>query len=309
MNNNLAFIFPGQGSQYVGMGNNFYEKYDIAKDYFNRANKILDIDLKEICFNGPETKLKETQNTQPAIFTVSVIGYQLLKSKDIVPGVVAGHSLGEYSALYAAEVYDFETGLKLVRKRGELMSKAVSEGSKGKMAAIIALDKKKIEEICSKVKGVCQIANINSPLQIVISGEDKAINQAIKLADQSGAKKVVELKVSSAFHSKLMEPAKKKLAEYINSLDFKNPQIPIIANSTADFVNTKSEIVNALKEQLTNPVRWVESMELAGIKGIEKAVEIGPGRVLKTLMRRIDRSIKTYNLEDEVSLKKTVNKI
>lgn len=309
MNSNVAFIFPGQGSQYVGMGKDFYDNYDIAKDYFNRANKILDIDLKEICFNGPEAKLTETQNTQPAIFTVSVIGYQLLKSKNIVPELVAGHSLGEYSALYAAGVYDFETGLKLVRKRGELMSKAVSEGSKGKMAAIIALDRKKIEEICSKVEGVCQLANINSPLQIVISGEEKAIDQAVELANQSGAKKVVELNVSSAFHSKLMEPAKKKLAEYINTLEFKSPQIPIIANSTADFVNTEKEIVNALKKQLTNPVRWVESMELANNNGIEKAVEVGPGRVLKTLMRRIDRSIKTYNLEDKASLEKTVNKM
>ena len=305
----LAFVFPGQGSQYVEMGKDFYENYDLAKEYFEKANNILEFDLKDLCFNGPEEKLTETQNTQPAIFTVSMIAYELLKNEGIEPEMVAGHSLGEYAALCAAGVFDFETGLKLVRKRGELMSSAVNDGSEGTMAAIIALDQSKIEEICNEVDGVCELANINSPMQIVISGEKEAIKEAMELASEAGAKKVVELNVSSAFHSQLMEPAKNKLKNYIDSIEFNDPVIPVIANSTANIVKNKDEIVLALEKQLTSPVRWVESMELMGNEDIDLALEVGPGRVLKALMRRIDRSIKTYNVEDKASLEKAVKKI
>lgn len=305
----LAFVFPGQGSQYVEMGKDFYENFDLAKKYFEKANDILGFDLKELCFNGPEEKLTETQNTQPAIFTVSMIAYELLKSKGIEPEMVAGHSLGEYAALCAAGVFDFETGLKLVRKRGELMSSAVNDGSEGTMAAIIALNQSKIEEICNKVDGVCELANINSPMQIVISGEKEAIKEAMELASEAGAKKVVELNVSSAFHSQLMEPAKNKLKSYIESIEFNDPVMPVVANSTANIVKNKDEIVTALEKQLTSPVRWVESMELMGNEDIDLALEVGPGRVLKALMRRIDRSIKTYNVEDKASLEKAVKKI
>lgn len=305
----LAFVFPGQGSQYVEMGKDFYENYDLAKEYFEKANNILGFDLKDLCFNGPEEKLTETQNTQPAIFTVSMIAYELLKSQGIEPEMVAGHSLGEYAALCAAGVFDFETGLKLVRKRGELMSSAVNDGSEGTMAAIIALDQSKIEEICNQVDGICELANINSPMQIVISGEKEAVKEAMELASEAGAKKVIELNVSSAFHSQLMEPAKNKLKSYIESIDFNDPVIPVVANSTANIVKEKDEIILALEKQLTSPVRWVESMELMGEQGIDLALEVGPGRVLKALMRRIDRSIKTYNVEDKASLEKAVKKI
>lgn len=309
MSDNIAFVFPGQGSQYVEMGKDFYDNYEVARKYFDKANEILDIDLKKLCFEGPEDELTETQNTQPAIFTVSMIAYEILKAEGIEPKMVAGHSLGEYAALCSAGVFDFETGLKLVRKRGELMASAVSEGSKGTMAAIIALKRDKIEEICSEVDGVCELANINSPIQIVISGEEKAVHAAMEKADEAGAKKIVELNVSSAFHSQLMEPAKNKLEEYINTIEFNDPEVPVIANSTADFVKNREEIVAALKEQLTNPVRWVESMELMGENDIELALEVGPGRVLKSLMRRIDRSIKTYNVQDQASLEKAMKKI
>ena len=309
MSNNIAFVFPGQGSQYVEMGKDFYDNYEVAREYFDKANEILDIDLKKLCFEGPEDELTETQNTQPAIFTVSMIAYEILKAEGIEPKMVAGHSLGEYAALCSAGVFDFETGLKLVRKRGELMASAVSEGSKGTMAAIIALKRDKIEEICSEVEGVCELANINSPIQIVISGEEKAVHSAMEKAEEAGAKKIVELNVSSAFHSQLMEPAKNKLEEYINTIEFNDPEVPVIANSTADFVENREEIVAALKEQLTNPVRWVESMELMGENDIELALEVGPGRVLKSLMRRIDRSIKTYNVQDQASLEKAMKKI
>ncbi len=305
----LAFVFPGQGSQYVEMGKDFYENYDLAKEYFEKANNILGFDLKDLCFNGPEEKLTETQNTQPAIFTVSMIAYELLKSQGIEPEMVAGHSLGEYAALCAAGVFDFETGLKLVRKRGELMSSAVNDESEGTMAAIIALDQSKIEEICNQVDGICELANINSPMQIVISGEKEAVKEAMELASEAGAKKVIELNVSSAFHSQLMEPAKNKLKSYIESIDFNDPVIPVVANSTANIVKEKDEIILALEKQLTSPVRWVESMELMGEQGIDLALEVGPGRVLKALMRRIDRSIKTYNVEDKASLEKAVKKI
>ena len=309
MSNKIAFVFPGQGSQYVEMGKDFYDNFELARNYFDKANEILDIDLKELCFEGPEDELTETQNTQPAIFTVSMIAYNLMKEEGVEPSMVAGHSLGEYAALCAAGVFDFETGLKLVRKRGELMASAVTEGSKGTMAAIIALDREKIENICEEVNGVCELANINSPMQIVISGEVDAVHEAMEKADEAGAKKVVELNVSSAFHSQLMEPAKNKLKDYINNIDFNNPEIPVIANSTADFVETNEEIVSALEKQLTNPVRWVESMELMGENNVELAFEVGPGRVLKTLMRRIDRSIKTYNIQDKASLEKALKKI
>ncbi len=305
----LAFVFPGQGSQYVEMGKDFYENFELAKEYFEKANNILGFDLKKLCFEGPEEKLTETQNTQPAIFTVSMIAYELLKKEGIEPEMVAGHSLGEYAALCAAGVFDFETGLKLVRKRGELMASAVTDGSEGTMAAIIALDQSKIEEICNKVDGVCELANINSPMQIVISGEKEAIKKAMELASEEGAKKVVELNVSSAFHSQLMEPAKNKLKKYIEDIDFNDPTIPVVANSTADIVTNRNEIVSALEKQLTSPVRWVESMELMSSKGIDVALEVGPGRVLKALMRRIDRSIKTYNVQDKASLKKAIKKI
>jgi len=309
MSDNIAFVFPGQGSQYVEMGKDFYDNYEVAREYFDKANDILDIDLKKLCFEGPEDELTATQNTQPAIFTVSMIAYEILKTEGIEPKMVAGHSLGEYAALCSAGVFDFETGLKLVRKRGELMASAVSEGSKGTMAAIIALKRDKIEEICKEVDGVCELANINSPIQIVISGEEKAVHAAMEKADEAGAKKIVELNVSSAFHSQLMEPAKNKLEEYINTIEFNDPEVPVIANSTADFVKNRDEIVAALKEQLTNPVRWVESMELMGENDIELALEVGPGRVLKSLMRRIDRSIKTYNVQDQASLEKAMKKI
>ena len=309
MSENIAFLFPGQGSQYVEMGKDFYDNFAVAREYFDKANQVLDIDLKKLCFEGPEDELTETQNTQPAIFTVSMIAYEILKDKGVEPSMVAGHSLGEYTALCAAGVFDFETGLKLVRKRGELMASAVADGSKGTMAAIIALDREKIEEICGKVAGVCELANINSPMQIVISGEEEAVHTAMEKADEAGAKKIVELNVSSAFHSQLMEPAKNKLKEYIQSVQFKDPKVPVIANSTADFVKNKAEIVTALEKQLINPVRWVESMELMGENGIERALEVGPGRVLKSLMRRIDRSIKTYNIQDSASLEKAMKKI
>ncbi len=309
MSENIAFLFPGQGSQYVEMGKDFYDNFAVAREYFDKANQVLDIDLKKLCFEGPEDELTETQNTQPAIFTVSMIAYEILKDKGVEPSMVAGHSLGEYTALCAAGVFDFETGLKLVRKRGELMASAVADGSKGTMAAIIALDREKIEEICGKVAGVCELANINSPMQIVISGEEEAVHTAMEKADEAGAKKIVELNVSSAFHSQLMEPAKNKLKEYIQSVQFKDPKVPVIANSTADFVKNKAEIVTALEKQLINPVRWVESMELMGENGIECALEVGPGRVLKSLMRRIDRSIKTYNIQDSASLEKAMKKI
>ncbi|MFO7815076.1 MAG: ACP S-malonyltransferase [Halanaerobiales bacterium] len=309
MGNKIAFVFPGQGSQYVGMGKDFYDNFELARNYFDRANEILDIDLKKLCFEGPEDELTETQNTQPAIFTVSMIAYNLMKEKDIKPSMLAGHSLGEYAALCAAGVFDFETGLKLVRKRGELMASAVSEGSKGTMAAIIALKREDIEKICDEVNGVCELANINSPMQIVISGEKDAVHKAMEKADEAGAKKIVELNVSSAFHSQLMEPAKNMLKNYINEIHFNDPEIPVIANSTADVVKSNEEIVSALEKQLTNAVRWVESMKLMGENEVDLAFEVGPGRVLKTLMRRIDRSIKTYNVQDKTSLEKALRKI
>lgn len=306
MDKRIAFLFPGQGSQYVGMGKDLYKNYKLAREYFDKANDILDIDLKTLCFEGSKEELTETKNTQPAIYTVSVIINELLRKNNIKPSLVAGHSLGEYTALYAAGVYDFQSGLKLVRKRGELMSAAGKQNTNGTMAAIIALKIGKIKEICKQVEGICEIANINSPLQIVISGEVTAVKEVMKKAKEAGAKKVVQLDVSSAFHSPLMKPAREKLREYIKKIDFEDPNLPIIANSTADFVSNKDQIINALDKQLTNTVRWVESMELLAENDINIVLEVGPGKVLKSLMRRIDRSITAYNIENKVSLEKAI---
>lgn len=308
MTNDLVFMFSGQGSQYVGMGKELYENYDAAKKVLDNADQILDFDLKDMIFNGPEEELNNTKNTQPAIYTVSAMIKAVLAENGIEPAAAAGHSLGEYSALYAAGVLNFEDGLKLVRRRGELMDQADPEG-KGTMAAVIGLEDEAVDAVLEKIDGIVTVANYNSPGQVVISGEVEAVEKAEELLSDEGAKRVIPLTVSGAFHSPLMEPAKEELKNTIEAVEFSDAQIPLIANVTADYVKESSEIKSALIKQLNNSVRWVETISRFKEDGYEDYVELGPGRVLKGLMRRIDRSLNAYNVEDEKSLNKTLKKL
>ena len=308
MSNNLVFMFSGQGSQYVGMGKELYENYESAAEVLDEADQILDFDLKEMIFNGPEEDLNNTKNTQPAIYTVSAMVKAVLNENGLQAAAAAGHSLGEYSALYAAGVLSFEDGLKLVRRRGELMDQADPDG-KGTMAAVIGLADEEVEAVLAEIDGIVTVANYNSPGQVVISGEVEAVGAAEKELAEKGAKRVIPLTVSGAFHSPLMEPAREELKSTIEAVDFNDARIPLIANVTADYVKNSSEIKDALIKQLDNSVRWVETIARFKEEGYEDYVEVGPGRVLKGLMRRIDRSLNAYNVEDEKSLKKTLKKL
>ena len=304
--NNLAFIFPGQGSQSVGMGQSILSNYDIAQKIMQQANNILNFNLKQLCLNGPSEKLNNTRNTQPAIFTVSYISYKILIKNGINPSIMAGHSLGEYSALAAAGAFSFEDGLKLVRQRGILMDEALPEGE-GTMAAVIGLKKAEVEKICSQTEGILEIANLNTPHQIVISGEKNAIQNGIKKAEKRGAKKVVELNVSGAFHSSLMKPIQNQFKNIINKVEINKPDIPVIANISAKSISTKKDIKNELLNQLNHSVRWVETINNIENRDINTFIEVGPGRVLKGLLRRIDRSATVYNTKDNKNLEKILN--
>lgn len=287
-----AFIFPGQASQFVGMGKDLYEQFDPAKKYFDLANEILDRDLKQICFEGPEEELKQTYNTQPAIFVHSVIVFTLLKDKNILPEGAAGHSLGEYSALVAAGSLSFEDGLRLVKIRSELMYRAGKE-KPGTMAALIGLTPEQVYELCENLKGdgIIQPANFNSPGQIAISGEVDVIRKVIEAAKDMGARKAVELVVSGAFHSPLMESAQEGLKDALEQTAFKDANVPLYPNVSANPIQNKNQIRDMLYEQLSKPVLWQKSMENMIKDGYDKFYEIGPGKVLKGLLKRIDRSV------------------
>ncbi len=287
-----AFIFPGQASQFVGMGKDLYETFDVARKLFDQANEILGFDLKKVCFEGPEEELKLTYITQPAIFVHSVIVNALLKEKGLQPAGVAGHSLGEYSALVAAESLTFEDGLRLVQKRGQLMYES-GKKNPGTMAALIGLSEEQVYQLCQTLsdQGIIQPANFNSPGQIAISGEVKVIRQAIELAREMGAKKAVELVVSGAFHSPLMDDARAGLQEALEKTEFKNAQIPVYSNVTARPVSEKDEIKQLLFKQLTSPVLWQKSMENMIADGFSSFYEVGPGKVLCGLLKRINRQV------------------
>lgn len=286
-----AFIFPGQGSQYVGMAKDLYNNFDIAKTIFRQSNEIMGTDLSAICFEGPEELIKQTKYTQPAIFIHSIIILELLKNKNQLPVAAAGHSLGEYSALVAAGALSFEDGLKLVKIRGELMQQA-GVISPGTMAAIIGLDNDKIKTICKETEGIVQPANFNSPGQVAISGEVAAVHTAMEKMKESGAKKVIELVVSGAFHSPLMETAQEGLSRALEKTEIKDAAIPVYSNVSAKPVSGKNEIREVLYKQLTYPVLWMEIYTNMINDGIDDFFEIGPGKVLTGLGKRINRDIK-----------------
>lgn len=302
----IAFIFPGQGSQYIGMGKELVENFPLAAEIMEKANEILELDLAGLCFNGPAEELNLTENTQPAIYTISYMVTRLLNEEGIYPLLAAGHSLGEYSALAAAGVFSFEEGLRLVRQRGILMNRAVPD-NQGSMAAIIGLEDKIVQEICQEVNGICEIANYNSPGQIVISGEREAVEAACQLAEDKGARRTVGLKVSGPFHSSLMKRAAEDFANIIGEIEFKKPAFPVVSNVTADFVEEPEEIKGLLIKQISNSVRWVESIKLIQAQGVNTFIEAGPGKVLRGLLRRIDSSLTTYNIDDPKTMQDFLN--
>ena len=280
-----AFLFPGQGSQYVGMGEDFYNNSNYAQDIYKTASDILGFNLQEFSFNGPEETLKETQYTQPAIFVHSIIVDKFLKEKDIRANAVAGHSLGEFSALVSADVLSFESALEIVKVRSSEMAQA-GKNAPGTMAAILGADDDQLKIIC-KQDGVVVPANINAPGQVVISGEIKAIKNAIITAKEIGIRRALALNVSGAFHSPLMAPARQPLLDVIDSIEFNNAKIPVYQNVSASPVTNATAIRDNILNQLENPVLWCDTILNLKQMGITDFYEVGPGKVLKGLNRRI----------------------
>jgi [acyl-carrier-protein] S-malonyltransferase len=284
----IAYVFPGQGSQSVGMGKELCENSDLAKEVFASANEALGFDLTTICFEGPEENLKQTSNTQPAILTTSIAAWKILEAEGKLPDAVAGHSLGEYSALVAAGVIEFTDAVKLVNLRGKLMEGAVPDGQ-GTMAAILGMTKEDISAVLANVEGVVEIANINCPGQIVISGETVAVKKACPALSEAGAKRAILLPVSGPFHSSLMKPAADQFKAALESITFNAPKYKFIANVTADEVSDPAQIKELLIEQIYSSVLWQPSVEKMIAAGIEEFEEVGPGKVLTGLIKKIRR--------------------
>jgi [acyl-carrier-protein] S-malonyltransferase len=301
----IAFIFPGQGSQYVGMGKELYENFSVAKQIFEEANDALRQSISGLCFKGPEEALKLTENTQPAVLTTSIAALKVLQAeKGLIPSFTAGHSLGEYSALVASGVLTFSEAVKIVRLRGKFMQEAVPVGE-GAMAAVLGMEREQIEKICEEVSTgeILTPANFNCPGQIVIAGHAKAVERAIEKIKQEG-KKAVLLPVSAPFHSPLMKPASERLEKALEEISVTDLKVPVVTNVEAEVNTSKERVKGLLVAQVSSPVRWEESMRKMIEKGIERVLEIGPGKVLSGLMKRIDNRIETGNLEDLQTLKK-----
>jgi len=300
-----AFIFPGQGSQYIGMGKEFHENFPVARQVFEEADDALHFPISALCFKGPSDQLKLTENTQPAILATSVAVLRVLQTEDgISPQLAAGHSLGEYSALVASGAFGFSDAIQIVRLRGRFMQEAVPVGE-GTMAAVLGMDRDEIEKLCEEVSQgeVISPANFNCPGQIVVAGHTKAVHRAVDKAEERG-KKAVLLPVSAPFHSPLMKPAGSRLEKELERITVGDLRIPIVTNVEADINVSKARVKDLLVAQVFHPVRWEESMRRMVQEGIERVIEIGPGKVLSGLMRRIDGGVETKNLEDIQTLKK-----
>ena len=302
-----AFVFPGQGAQFVGMGKDLYENSALAKELFEKANDILGYRITDIMFNGTDEDLRQTKVTQPAVFLHSVIS-ALCMGDDFKPEMTAGHSLGEFSALVAAGALSFEDGLKLVYARAMAMQKAC-EAQPSTMAAIIALPDEKVEEICAQVSAegeVCVAANYNCPGQIVITGEEKAVDAAAEKLKEAGAKRTVKLNVSGPFHSKMLAGAGEKLAEELKNVELHDVKVPYLTNVTADYVTSTENIKELLARQVSSSVCWQQSVEKMIADGVDTFIEMGPGKTLSGFMRKISRNVTMYNIENMADFEKVV---
>jgi [acyl-carrier-protein] S-malonyltransferase len=301
----MAFLFPGQGSQKVGMGKDLVESHPHLKEMFARADAVLGFGLTRLCFEGPDAELVQTQNTQPAIFLVSMAILDVLRKAGVAPEAAAGHSLGEYGALVSAGVLEFEDALKLVRRRGELMA-GVNARTPGAMAAIIGMAGEAVAGVCQKAAGeglgVVEPANYNSPSQTVISGEAKAVERAMTLAGEAGAAKVVRLQVGAPFHCSLMNALQEEFAAELERYAIKDPRFPVVANVSGDYVRSASQVKDALRRQVAGAVRWTDSIQRLAKDGFDTYVEVGPGRTLTGLLRQIQPGAKGHITGDSKSL-------
>ncbi|MEW6573277.1 MAG: ACP S-malonyltransferase [Bacillota bacterium] len=304
----LAFVFPGQGSQYVGMAREFHKLYPIVRELFSAADDALGFSLSSFCFEGPKEELQKTINTQPAVLTASIASLKALQLHGVRFDVAAGHSLGEYAALVAAGALDFQTAVKLTRKRGQFMQEAVPLGSGG-MVAVLGLDRARIDAVVgiARVKGVIEAANFNCPGQTVLAGETPALEAAVSAAKEAGAKKCIILPVSGPFHSSLMRRASELFAIELENASIKRLAFPVVANVTADYVTTASEVRSALARQIVSPVRWEESIQRLAGDGVKFFIEVGPGKVLSGLIKRIVPQATCCNVEDQASLDATLS--
>lgn len=302
----IAFLFPGQGSQAVGMGKDLYDNFEAAKNVFDSADKILGKSITTLCFEGPEENLKQTVNTQPCIVTMSIAALEALKSQlDITPTFTAGHSLGEYCAMYCSGVMNLETTLKAIQKRADLMG--ATKG--GAMAAILNAPEGSLEKALKEASevGYVDVANYNSPAQVVITGDENAVKKAGELLSEAGARRVVPLAVSGAFHSKFMEEAGHEFASFVQDLDMENAQVPVFTNVDAQATMLSAEFKNKMPKQIYSSVHWTQTIENMIQDGVDTFIEIGPGKVLAGLNRKIDSSVKSYNIYDKESLESTIN--
>ena len=304
----IAFLFPGQGAQVVGMGKDFFDTYDLAKKRFAEADEALGYSISKLCFEGPADQLQLTEHTQPAILTVAVIAAELLRAEGIEPEIAAGHSLGEYAALVAAGVLSFQDAVLLVHKRGAYMQEAVPVGE-GAMAAVLGLDDDTIVAVCAEASavGAVQAVNFNCPGQTVIAGTAKGVEEATKLLQEKGARKAVILPVSAPFHSTLMEPAAKKLAAELDQVELHDAAFPVVSNYTGGLQQTAAEIKENLIAQADHPVRWISCVNTMREFGADTYVECGPGKTLGGFNKRIDKALANLNVENVESLQKTLD--